>query len=196
MSLGTVFVSHKHKDKEIAKVIGDFMKDASGNRIDIYLSSDPRYKGTRAGESLPQELDKAITKSGVVILVYTGKSAKVDWEYCIYECAFAHSRGIRVIILQCVDDAPAPFLSTVRTLVADKANVYKFVKDFLTSSDFLRDQKEPITAFSPDDPDVKAKTKVETPMFLIANCVSVLFPHLIRCGCLSFCPPYKLPRVR
>jgi hypothetical protein len=76
MSLGTVFISHKHKDKEIAKVIGDFMKDASGNRIDIYLSSDPRYKGTRAGESLPQELDKAITKSGVVILVYTGKSAK------------------------------------------------------------------------------------------------------------------------
>lgn len=157
MSLGTVFISHKHKDKEIAKVVGDFMRDASGNRLEIYLSSDPRYKGTRAGADLSSELDKAIAESGVVILVYTGKSAKVDWEYCIYECAFARSQKIRVIVLQCVDDAPSPFLGTVRTLVADKANIHKFTKDFLTSPDFLRGQKEPVTAFSPDDAVIEEK---------------------------------------
>ena len=157
MSLGTVFISHKHKDKEIAKVVGDFMRDASGNRIDIYLSSDPRYRGTRIGANLSTELDQAIRESGVVVLVYTGKSAKVDWEYCIYECAFARSQDIRVIVMQCVEDAPAPFLSSVRTLVSDRSNVYKFTKDFLTSPNFLKDQNESVTAFAPEDPVIEAK---------------------------------------
>ena len=83
MSLGTVFVSHKHKDKEIAKVVGDFIRSESGNRVEIFLSSDPRFKGPKDGESLTSELENAINEAGVMILIYTGKSANVDWEYCI-----------------------------------------------------------------------------------------------------------------
>jgi hypothetical protein len=160
MSLGTVFVSHKHKDKEIAKVVGDFIRAESGNRVDIFLSSDPKFKGTRDGESLASELGRAIEKAGVMILIYTGKSAGVDWEYCIWECASAQNKGIRVLVWQCVDEAPAPFLGLVRTLATEESNIFKFTKEFLTSPDFFRDQTEPVTGYSPDDPKVKERADV------------------------------------
>ena len=160
MGIGTAFISHKHKDKEIARVVGEFLKDASGNRVDVFLSSDSRFEGPRPGARLDEELEKAIAASGVVILIYTGKAANIDWEYCIYECAFARSRGIRVIVLQCCDQAPAPFLSTVRTAVSEKTDIQKFTKDFLTSPTFFKGQEEKVTAYAPADPAVNEKATI------------------------------------
>jgi hypothetical protein len=160
MSIGTVFVSHKHKDKAIATVVGDFIRTESGNRVDIFLSSDPQFKGARDGESLNAELEKAIAASGVMILIYTGKSAGVDWEYCIWECAKAQVSGTRVLVWQCVDQAPAPFLGMVRTHATDESNIHKFTKEFLTSPDFFREQTQRVTEYSPDDPKIKEKAGV------------------------------------
>lgn len=160
MAIGTVFVSHKHKDMEIARVVGDFIRTESANRVDIFLSSDPQFKGARDGESLKSELEKAIEASGVVILIYTGKSAGVDWEYCIWECTKAQVSGIRVLVWQCVDQAPAPFLGMVRTRATDESNIHKFTKEFLTSPDFFRGQTQRVTDYSPDDPKVKEKAGV------------------------------------
>ena len=38
MGIGSVFISHKHKDQQIARVVADFIEEESGNRVDVFLS--------------------------------------------------------------------------------------------------------------------------------------------------------------
>jgi len=75
----------------------------------------------------------------------------------MYECGFARSRGIRLIVLQCAEEAPAPFLDKVRTRATDESDLYKFTKDFMTSGDFFPNQKEKVTEYAETDPAVTEK---------------------------------------
>lgn len=153
-SIGTVFISHKHKDKAIARIVAQYLRKESGNRARVFLSSDPQFDGPRAGGNLDEELCRAIGDSGVAILVYTGMSAELDWSYCIYECARATGKGIRLIVIQCGDEAPAPFQNQVRILGRHPEDVLKFAQDFMTSTDFFRGQREKVTNYNRNDEEV------------------------------------------
>jgi hypothetical protein len=157
VAIGTAFISHKKKDDNIADVVGSFIDDVSNGRVGVFLSSKARFEGPSSGDDLRAAVDQGIEDAGVLILVYTGKTAGVDWDWCVYECATARNKGIPVIILQFVDETPAPFLGTVTRQADDREDVYRFTKEFLTSENFLKGQTEKVTDYSPDHPNVKKK---------------------------------------
>lgn len=154
-----VFVSHKHKDSLIATKLGDFLRVRSAGNVDVYVSSDPRFKGPRLGNNLDAELRAALARAGVTILIYSGTAPGWDWSYCMYECGFATKSGARLLVLQCGVEAPQPFQDRVRIKAVSEDEIYRFVQSYMTDVKFFEDQQGPVTAFNPQGPEVKAAAK-------------------------------------
>jgi hypothetical protein len=97
-----LFISHKHVDHELAKVLADFIKKRTGAQVRIHVSSDPDYLGPPAGRVLNRELRQTLWQTEVLILIYT--SADQSWSYCLWECGVATNAGspdTNIIVLQC-----------------------------------------------------------------------------------------------
>jgi len=134
-----LFISHKHTDHTIAKVIADFIKDEARNEVDVHLSSDPEYQGPRFGPNLNDQLRKILWKTDALILVYTSAEGE-DWSYCMWECgAAAHpdSPNTTLIVFQCWRDVPKPFADDLRVNARGLDDMKKFTKQLLTNADFF-----------------------------------------------------------
>lgn len=141
----TVFISHKHSDRTIAKAIADFFAEKSGGRIRIYLSSDPKFDGPKFGKDLNAQLRKALWETDVLILVYT--AADQDWSYCMWECGVAiepQSPETNIIVFQCGPDYPDPFSDSTRVNLRSVDDIKKFVDQFLRDKDFFPSLKGPL----------------------------------------------------
>ncbi len=160
-TIGTVFISHKVNGSDVAlgKIIADFMRNESGNRVRVFFSSNARFRTPQIGRTLDEELRDALGETGVVVLVYTGMSQEVDWSYCMYECGYATSRAIPVHVFQCRDEAPSPLAHLVRVKVDSEEDIKKFVTEYLTSMKFFPKQQQPVTGFSPEDPIIEQKAR-------------------------------------
>ena len=133
-----VFISHKHSDSEIAKLVAQFIRNRSLGNVDVYLSSDWTFEGPPLGGELSTELKKALWNTDALILVYT--SSDNNWEFCMWECGTAtraDSPDTRVVVFQCGPDAPAPFASGLRIDVRKLDNIRRFTKEFLTEPNFF-----------------------------------------------------------
>jgi len=133
-----LFISHKHSDRQIARVIADFIETKSLGHVSVHVSSDPAYKGPRLGRNLNQELCNALFESDVLILVYS--SADEDWSYCMFECGVAtdpQSPHTNIIVFQCGRDAPTPFADQLRVDVRKLDDLRKFAKAFFTDPTFF-----------------------------------------------------------
>src|SRR5262249_23311671 len=105
-----LFISHKHDDRLIGEQVAAFVRSITGGQVDVFLSSNPAFKGPRVGKSLNDELRRALWLAGVVILIYT--SDDKDWSYCMWECGIAdeaNSPSTKVVVLQCLKDKPKVF---------------------------------------------------------------------------------------
>jgi len=147
-----VFISHKHKDKGIADVISQFLRNRSLNKVEIFQSSSASAKGPEIGKNLTQELKQNLRRASVVILVYT--TSDQDWSYCTWECGIAMSPDTRIILFQCAADIPPIFQEQVRVDIRNSDAIQRFTKDFLTGTDFFPGRKEPISDFKEGDSDV------------------------------------------
>ena len=157
MSIRQLFISHKHivPDKEIAKVLGDFVRNRSSNTIDVHLSSDPDFGGPEIGGQLKDQLCGALSKADVVLLVYT--HADNDWSYCMWECGVAtdaNTAATNVKVIQCTGEVPNPFASDVRVDARDYDSVEGFVRSFMTFDGFFP-SGGPVTNFQETDDQVK-----------------------------------------
>lgn len=152
-----VFISHKHKDKGIADVISQFLRNRSLNRVEIFQSSSSSAKGPEIGKNLTQELKQNLRRASVVILVYT--TSDQDWSYCTWECGIAMSPDTRIILFQCATDIPPIFQEQVRVDIRNPEAIQRFTKDFLTGTDFFPGRKEPISDFKDSDSDVSEAAK-------------------------------------
>lgn len=134
----TLFISHKHSDNKIAKVVADFCEDKSNGQVKVYLSSSPDFKGPRIGKGLSAQLRQALWATDVLILIYT--SSDQDWSYCMWECGVAndsHSPETNIIVFQCGSDFPAPFNDVVRINVRSYDDIKRFMLMFLRDSEFF-----------------------------------------------------------
>jgi len=141
----TVFISHKHSDRTIAKAIADFFAEKSGGRIRIYLSSDSRFDGPKFGKDLNAQLRKALWETDVLILIYT--AGDQDWSYCMWECGVAiepQSPETNIIVFQCGSDYPDPFSDSTRVNLRNVDDIRKFVDQFLRDKDFFPSLKGPL----------------------------------------------------
>jgi hypoxanthine phosphoribosyltransferase len=151
-----VFVSHKHADHEIAKVVADFVRTESGGRVEVHNSSDQRFERPHAGQSLNDALKDALARTSVLLLIYT--DAALDWAYCLWESGVAtdpkNPESTRVVLLQCGPQVPPPFADQLRVDVDDRASLGGFVADFLTDPEFFPGWNEALTKFNSDGPEV------------------------------------------
>lgn len=150
------FISHKTCDAKIASEIAAFVRTRSGGRVEVFQSSSLSAAGPRIGRNLNQELLGALWRAGTVALVYT--SPDQDWGYCMWECGVAMdpaSPDTRIILFQAAATPPTVFADQVRVDPRKLADIHRFVKEFLTSTEFFPGFPAAVApGFSPDGPEV------------------------------------------
>jgi hypothetical protein len=151
-----LFISHRHTDREIADRIRDFVTFMGGNAVAVHQSSSADAQAPKIGHNVNRELIKALWKTDVLVLIYTGRER--DWDYCMWECGVAthaESEETSVIVLQCGRQLPRVFADQVAVDIRDPEKVRSFVNSFLTDPGFFPGRNEPITRFQPNDANVK-----------------------------------------
>lgn len=153
----SIFISHKHADRQIATELRKFLDRWSHKEIPVFQSSAPLAKGPRLGHALTAELKQALWDTGVVFLIYTTEDQ--DWSYCMWECGVAtkpEAPQARIVVLQCAAETPRVFDDQVRVDVRDPDDVLKLVKDYLTDPGFFPGASAAIAPkLSPDGPEVR-----------------------------------------
>jgi TIR domain len=134
----TIFISHKHVDRNIADAVREFVRQTSRNEVAVYQSSSGVSEGPELGRPLTEQLKDALWKAGIVILIYTSEDQ--DWQWCMWECGVAlnpHTPDTRVIVFQCAPHPPRVFQDQVRVDARNKEDLLKFVRTFLTDPSFF-----------------------------------------------------------
>jgi hypothetical protein len=151
-----VFISHKHADRAIANVVRSFITEQTSGKVAVFQSSDPEAINPGVGRTLNKELRQALWDAGAVILIYT--SPDQDWGYCMWECGVAtlpESPDTRIVVFQCADASPNLFAGQVHVNARQKANIERFVVQFMTDATFLPDGTEALTGYERTAPEVQ-----------------------------------------
>jgi hypothetical protein len=118
-----VFISHKDEDRALAKVVHDAIESIS-ERVECFVSSID----ITAGMDWRNEIRTALTKSHLLILLFTAPSK--HWDWCLYETGLytrfdrAESRSV-VCLFNPADVVPSP-LANLQGVPADKVKLQKF----------------------------------------------------------------------
>jgi len=150
------FISHRHADRAIADVVREFVTERSGGSVAVFQSSSSEAQAPKIGQNLNRELVKALWKSDLLLLIYTGEDR--GWDYCMWECGVANhaeSEETRVIVLQCGRRPPPVFADKLAVDVRDPERVTRFVNEFLTDPGFFPGGRTPVTRFQPNDASVR-----------------------------------------
>lgn len=133
-----LFISHKHADHTIARVIAQFIADKGRGDITVHLSSDAAFQGPRFGRELNSQLRQTLWETDALILVYTAEDQ--DWSYCMWECGVAQhpqSPDTTIIVFQCSDDVPKPFAADLRVNARSEEDIKRFTTELLTDPSFF-----------------------------------------------------------
>jgi hypothetical protein len=133
-----VFVSHKHADHTIARVVAQFITDKGRGDVKVHLSSDAGFEGPRFGPDLNRQLRETLWETDALILVYTAEDQ--DWSYCMLECGLAQhpqSPDTNIIVFQCSDDVPKPFAADLRVNARNLEDIKRFTNQFMTHPRFF-----------------------------------------------------------
>lgn len=93
MEKGAVFFSHSSKDRNMILPIKNKVCHATGNCVEIFMSSD--------GESIPfgrnwiHKIEDGLKSASIMFVFVTPNSVNTAWIY--FEAGYAYSKGIKVI---------------------------------------------------------------------------------------------------
>ncbi len=115
-----VFVSHKLKDRKLAKIIESKLGFLGGAKLEIFLSEKIEF-----GNDWDDEVHAALERSDWLFLLYTDPTA--EWDWCLYETGY-FSAGIKAgkhapICLHSPDVVPPKPVKRWKTVPADAENV-------------------------------------------------------------------------
>ncbi|MGC2660584.1 MAG: hypothetical protein WA324_21725 [Bryobacteraceae bacterium] len=128
--LPLLFISHKHVDHELAKVLADFVKNRTGAQVRIHVSSDPDYLGPPAGRVLNKALREILWRTEALILIYT--SADQNWSYCLWECGVAtkaNNPDTNIVVFQCGDEAAPVYEGCLNVKATELKSIRRFVDE-------------------------------------------------------------------
>jgi hypothetical protein len=135
----SLFISHKHADRQIATVLAQFIEERSVGRINVHMSSSLDLQGPRVGPAVNAQLRDVLRKTEVLILIYTSEDQ--DWSYCMWECGMAmhpESPDANLIVFQCGRDVPSLFRDDVRVNPRNRDNIKSFTRQLLREAGFFR----------------------------------------------------------
>jgi hypothetical protein len=133
-----LFISHRYADRDIARVIAEFVRYMSRGEVDVYTSSDAAFGGAPSSPNLNDQLRRVLWNTDTVILVYT--SGDGDWSYCMWECGVAtnpSSPETNFIVFQCGRDVPHLFASELRVDARRPEDLRQFTQQMLSSPHFF-----------------------------------------------------------
>jgi len=153
MAKPTVFISHRHADARVAKIVGDFLDERSSHNARVYLSSSADFSGPGAGEHLVSALKRELAESDLVVLVFTSEAE--GWSWCMWECGVATDPKddipSKVVVLQCGDAAPAPYVDHVRVDVRNLESLTGFVRKLLATKEYFPQHERELTGYDEGD---------------------------------------------
>ncbi len=143
----SIFISHRHTDRQIAEVINNHLQLWGIPQNSIYQSSAAGGTGPKIGGTLTQDLKDALYRANAVLLVYT--FADQDWSYCMWECGVAtdpKSQSTKIVVFKTTDDIPKVFKDTILIGITER-DILRFTTQFHKEVGFLSDESP---AFAPD----------------------------------------------
>lgn len=113
-----VFLSHSHKDLELAKNIKEFLK----LKCEIYIASEDY----QLGQPLPQKIEKNIKSSSYLIVLITRDGAESDW----VNQEIGIAKGCKIPIIPIVEKGikPPAILEGLEYLQLDRRNPEDAIK--------------------------------------------------------------------
>ena len=156
-STPSVFISHRHIDRNIADVFRETMEEWSGGEIDVYQSSHAE-SASRISADLDEAIAEAIAGCNIVLLVYTEAPGDLDW--CMFECGLAQdprSRETRVAVFHTTDAPPDP-LDGLISMRLEEESVRQFAHGFHRDPKFMPHLER---AIAPDVSDEEVMERAE-----------------------------------
>ena len=157
MTHPTVFISHRHADAKVARIVADFLKRNSAGNVCVQLSSSADYGHPGVGERLVPTLKRHLAVSDVVVLIFTAEGP--GWSWCMWECGVAtdphDDTSTKVVVLQCGDDVPAPYADQLRIDARELEPLTGFVKQVLATNDLFPHHDRPISGYAEADPELR-----------------------------------------
>jgi hypothetical protein len=148
----TVFLSHRHNDKNIVDIVKKHLLEWGVAESDIFQSSDP-VRAPTVGQHLVRDLKIKLDSTNLLILLYTYSDE--DWSFPMWECGVAQGKstgGTTVVVFQCTADEPALFKGDkLVNLQIGQEEVRSFAEDFHRRTGFFPTDSE--KAFSPATPE-------------------------------------------
>ena len=144
-----IFISHRHKEREIASIIHDALISWHFKDEDIYYSSEPIKTHTLSGDDLSASIAKAVNEVKLFILVYTMDEG--NWDWVMHESGLAidpssdingEQPNTRIVIFQCFEDEPKILTPKLKVRI-DEESILNFVTGILTEDNFLNDEPVP-----------------------------------------------------
>jgi hypothetical protein len=149
-----LFISHKHRDKEIADALRKFLTPwGQAVGLEIFQSSGFPADAPRPGRSLTDELRSAVSKSSLLVLVYTFKN--LDYETCILECGIALDPALpqtNVVVLKCTGQELPEFVKGIVFVdMRDENSVKNFVRSLFTDTGYFAGATRALTELASTD---------------------------------------------
>ena len=155
-----LFISHRFDDKDAAKVVADRLEKIS-DQIKIYLASNPKFEGPRAGKSVNRQLAEALGTTSIVLLLFTVPDE--DWSWCMWECGVAtdpkDAVPTNVVTIQLSGKAPKVYSETLMVAADDQDSVLAFVNQLCTDAKFFPDLGAALTTRKQNDPFVREQAQ-------------------------------------
>jgi hypothetical protein len=139
----TIFLSHNAKDKPLADIIADNIKQVSIAQVKAWFSSDDKIDGGfNAGDNWYTEIHRKIDKSDILIALITQNSIDRPWLY--YEAGIANGMK-KIVVPVCIGIKRENIKSPLRELqgyqLTDKKSYEEFLERILLHLKFPLDKK-------------------------------------------------------
>ena len=143
-----IFISHRHEESHIARIIHNALRLWHFRNEDIYYSSEP-MNNPPPGEDLHRSIARAAYEAKLFILVYTISDG--NWDWVMHESGLAtdprpffsgNEPNTRIVIFQCFDECPQIFSPLLRVTI-DENSILNFVTSILTEDGFLPGEDAP-----------------------------------------------------
>ena len=144
-----IFISHRHKERAIARIIHNALISWYFSDDDIYYSSEPMKTHIKPGDDIRASIAKAAKEAKLFILVYTMDEG--NWDWVMHESGLAvdpssdinvEQPNTRIVVFQCFDDEPRILAPKLKVRI-DEESILKFVTGILTDDHFLNDEAAP-----------------------------------------------------
>ena len=132
-----IFVSHSGTDSEIVKLLTEYIRETTNNKLEIWYSSDNSAKGGfDVGDKWYNTIIKKLKESDLVISFLTPNS--IDKPWLIFESGYAeaHEKLVPLKFMLSIDEIPSPLQQNQIFNFSNDQDASVFIKKVFSHLEF------------------------------------------------------------